>query len=401
MKNLARVIGKTTRRRLTIGKEVEWPLPDQLVGIEIEVERTAGAFLPDEVLGWRKTSDGSLRNGVEYVLSQPLAQKELAASIHYMFESARFIRMPTSSTHIHVDMLEEDTPATAMQSIFLLSYMMEDGIFGLADPGREYCGFTNKLTLLPSHTLKYILSPTFEEDGYIFENINGAGRYYGLNLLALNKYGSLEFRYFPTATSADELIDWVKLVQSFKKAAVQLENIAGVQNMMRNEESYQGFINEHFNTWAARMLELVPYKAAKHRLIEALALAVSDYERSGLAAPDGRTYRGVIGAKRFAKLTKKERQSAAETPVQGTPGIDEVPADVPSATPRRNGATRAEPDDVAFMQQMVREGRFRSPIPRLGESFAAYQQRYNTMYSHFVQSTAGNNPINPSRRSAA
>ena len=61
-----------------------------------------------------------------------------------------------------------------------------------------------------------------EEDEWVLRNIEDEdlGRYHGLNVVALAKYGSLEFRYFPSTTSHTDMIKWVKFVQLAKLVLV-------------------------------------------------------------------------------------------------------------------------------------------------------------------------------------
>ena len=331
MKSLASLIGKRERNMLK-NIDVEWVLPEQLMGIEVEVDRSPGDsshswIFPDTVAGWRRTSDGSLRNGVEYVLECPKAGKDLTTAILNLFQEGVFGRQTTSSTHVHLDMLEADTTSGMMQAMVLLVYATEDTIFALSDPGREFCGFTNKLNTVGEDLLAYVLQDNIDDDsGRALSNYSSAGRYYGLNLMSLVKYGSLEFRYFPTATSHQELIDWVQLVQSYKRAVFDLGSIEGVKHMLRSEDSYSEFVTTYFKQWAEWFFKVCPYKKVVKSTNTALAIA-----NASKVEPVEMDYRKAYKNKKFSKLHKKVKVAkVAPTPVLEH-GFDMNPATVQEA----------------------------------------------------------------------
>src|SRR5690606_33589053 len=114
MRNVAQVLGRQPRKKLVFDK-IAWPNNDQLIGLEIEVDSVGNKRVKfpdlDYSTAWRKTNDGSLRNGYEYVLRNPLAGDALSEAIHEFFVSEPVIhRTSTGSTHIHIDMMEENTP---------------------------------------------------------------------------------------------------------------------------------------------------------------------------------------------------------------------------------------------------------------------------------------------------
>lgn len=314
MKSLAQLVGKRERVLLKY-EDVQWVLPDQLMGIEVEVDRSHSSeasvsyFFPDSVTGWQRRSDGSLRNGVEYVLESPKSGKELTTAILNLFLEGTYGRESTSSTHVHLDMLDAGTTSGVLQAMFLLVYGTEDTIFALSDPGREFCGYTNKLSTIEPGLLEYVLQDNIDDDDErSIRNYSPADRYYGLNLQALVKYGSLEFRYFPTATSQQELIDWVQLVQSYKRAAVALGSIEGTKAAFSSESSYEQFITTYFQPWAEWFFKVCPYNKVRKSINTALSLA---NVRKVTHLPVVNYY-AVIKSNKFSKLIKKRKVLASE-----------------------------------------------------------------------------------------
>jgi hypothetical protein len=280
MKNLASLFNKPVRKFGSVRRSA-WPLPDQMIGLELEAEGKDGAYLPaKETLSyWDTKKDGSLLHGVVYILIRPLRGDELAGALDEIFQKpAKFKRFMTGSTHIHLDMTEKDTSAEVVKSIVFMMYCLESVIFQITDPAREYCGYTNKLISAPETLIGAILSAA-EEDGFAYlkqlcnDNYN-IGRYYGLNVMALSRFGSLEFRYFPTATTQDELESWIRLVMQVKIAATE-NALTELINVFNSEDRYERFINTYFAEWRDAFLQYMPAYMVRERAKKAIAAAQS------------------------------------------------------------------------------------------------------------------------------
>lgn len=267
-----RTLAQTLNRRI-IKKydkvDFAYPLHHTLMGVEMEVECSTligETRLPREVsLQWSVKGDGSLSDGLEYVLAVPLSGDALASAVHTFFDVVKPGRASTSSTHIHINMLDEESDIATVQRMVLIAYVLEEAIFHMADPGREYCGYCTKLSQAPELLLRDMLNPTLDEPQFL-KNIKNSsiGRYYGLNTQALGKYGTVEFRYFPTASSEAELNDWISLVQSFKLAALNTASLAELGEIFTNEQNYVAFIRKFFDKWADQILESVSFVVAKN-----------------------------------------------------------------------------------------------------------------------------------------
>lgn len=272
MKQLAKVFNRNPvyRKKST----VDWPLPEQLVGLEVEAENIRNIQVwPDEAgfgMYWRRTSDGSLQRGNEYVLAQPQSGDALGGAIQSFFSTGKLMRDPAGSTHIHLNMMGEDDTVDGLRNLCVLMYLFEELLFVVGDPGRAACGYTNRLITAPEQVLRTIFNPLLDEKpqmlAHVFSDMSGGSRYYGFNMKALGKHGTVEFRYFPTATSAEELINWIKLLMSFKKAAINLGTVAGIERMLASEDTYLEFVNENFGAWYEQFLATIPYSQASSTL---------------------------------------------------------------------------------------------------------------------------------------
>jgi hypothetical protein len=252
-----------------------------MIGIELEIEAKGESILPkkNDLTYWEADKDGSLLNGVEYRLIRPLRGDELAGAIDEMFQKPhKFERYMTGSTHIHLDMTEEATTAEIVKNITFMMYCLESVIFQITDPTREYCGYTNKLISAPETLIGAILNAS-EEDGFKYlkdlcaDHYN-IGRFYGLNVLALAQFGSIEFRYFPTAVSREELEAWIRLVMQIKQAAAGV-SITQMIDIFNSEERYEQFINTYFAEWRDDFLRYVPATTAAMMAQKAIAVSQS------------------------------------------------------------------------------------------------------------------------------
>lgn len=327
MKNVAQTLRKTSRgKKEDNSQRYVFPLPDQLIGLEVEIdvpergEHFQQAFRWPEQYApyWNKTRDGSLRNGNEFVLATPMAGNMLSDAICKLYSGGTTIfRTTTGSTHIHVDMLEDDTPIACVQVLVLLLFMLEGAIFAGCDPGREWCGYTNKLSSAPDALLGSVLNCDLNEspdsflDAIAGPSAQTIGRYYGLNLQALAKYGSVEFRYFPTATSADELASWVTMVQMFKKAALDIGTVNNLQEVVENESRYNDLIATYFGPWLDAFMKEVPHYKAVASFQKALATAASQQCRIGNERwSEEFDPRAITNSKMYTKLIKKRKKDA-------------------------------------------------------------------------------------------
>ena len=109
-----------------------------------------------------------------------------------------------------------------------------------------------------------------------FINATSVSRYYGLNLQALTKYGSVEFRYFPTAESADELVRWVKLVQIFKKAALEIGTTDKLIALLTTEEGYNSFLATYFSEYSAEVEASGGYEKVRALMQKALIISKTE-----------------------------------------------------------------------------------------------------------------------------
>lgn len=243
--------------------KVDWLDPKQNIGIEVEVEFDRDTTTnPDSLNLWTVKMDGSLRHGQEFVLSRPLRGDALSGAIEEFFRHNRVRKSPTSGTHIHVDMRDKASTLDVVKTMASIIACIEPAIFGMFAEGREWCGYTNPITTIGEQASFSVFSDKADPDTFraVFTPQTREYKYYGFNMLPLGRYGSVEFRYFNTAETAEELIEWVQFCMAVKMAAVSIDNRSNLKYYLSDEICWEEFLNKFFPQWRDRMLPLLPYK---------------------------------------------------------------------------------------------------------------------------------------------
>lgn len=286
MISVAELANKQVRTK-RLKKEYTFVLPDNLMGVEVEVDNDSTGltvFADASSLGyWRRHHDGSLVNGYEYTLSMPLAGDTLGEAIAELYAPpSSFTRTFTGSTHIHMDMLEEHVSVATLRTLVLMVYALEPMLYAAGDSSREWCGYANSLKSADPLLLSTLFSDDVESSfRRVYTRGGQLGRYYGLNMAALNDYGSLEFRYFPTATSDTELVRWINLVQSFKKAALSIGSPEALKDIINNEDSFNGMLQEFFGEYRSEQEALNGWRSV-HSFFTKAGIIVKDAQLEDL-----------------------------------------------------------------------------------------------------------------------
>lgn len=247
--------------------KVDWLDPKQNVGIEIEVEQGEGVVLSPGSNYWSVKPDGSLRNGREYVLSRPMRGDNLSAAIEEFFANNQTRRSPTAGTHIHIDMRDRRSTMDVVKTMAAIVACIEPAIFTMFAEGRDWCGYTNPMTTLPAQA-SYPLFCDKATDGEFVSVFNPGTReykYYGFNMLPLGRYGSVEFRYFNTAETPEELVEWVQFCVAVKLAAVAINTRANLKPYLSSPVGWEDFLTSFFPAWKDRIMEALPFKDAYFR----------------------------------------------------------------------------------------------------------------------------------------
>lgn len=205
-------------------------------GIEIETEVTSKGKYPADFLVyndkfdgvdqflvpslepfWKALTDGSLRNyGIEYILKKPLPHKSTMEALDVFKEKTKeipFIPCPHScSVHVHINMVRENFTTFAS---FLTLWVLYENILV------EYCGEGRRSNF-------FAMPVRCSEEVYlnIMKMFQGLARgnassliwneqmvkYSSVNLATMSSLGSLEIRTFRGTSDADEIKEWVTIL---------------------------------------------------------------------------------------------------------------------------------------------------------------------------------------------
>jgi hypothetical protein len=208
----------------TISKTFGLGSPKGEFGIEIETE---GRDLPDGRITKTFTghTDGSLRNGMEYV-SIPIDHKEIETCVNNLRGELTgkygAVIAPTyrSSTHIHQNFTSR--PWSDVLGTTILWTMVEPLVFSIF-PHRDGSLFC--MSSYDTGDMTKNISEICDELGYNFGNrgFRPRGKYSSLNMGRLGDLGTLEFRVFPSSVDGGEISRWAKWLVNLREI-VQAED---------------------------------------------------------------------------------------------------------------------------------------------------------------------------------
>lgn len=215
--DIAQIFGLSPRRRME---------PDKEVGIEIEVE---GIYLPRDLDGrrynWAFKQEGSLRGDEcgEYVLRKPIERSKVFEEVEklgalFKQRDSRIFGSNRTSVHVHINV--QDWNIVEVINFVILYLIYEDILV-------RYCGESREgnLFCLRSKDAEYLYSALFNVGTTKnYENLQGNNlRYASINVEALSKFGSLEFRSMRGTVDPSEIEEWVNILLSLKDFAKETE----------------------------------------------------------------------------------------------------------------------------------------------------------------------------------
>lgn len=189
------------------------------VGIEVECE---GRGLPVEMLShWKCTRDGSLRNGgIEYVLRKPYPRDKVETALKYLDRKiketgARLDMSNRTSVHVHVNCMDLSMKQTIS---YICMYLLFEELL------MQYCGKDRhgNLFCLDAQSADYLVGymrEAIQQDTYSILGTDEL-RYASINVTALQKFGSLEFRALRGTADVKTIKTWVDILLRLKDKAI-------------------------------------------------------------------------------------------------------------------------------------------------------------------------------------
>ena len=200
------------------------------LGIEVELEEVQGDDL-HHVPGWDVHQDMSLRNGMEFVFAGPSQGDAVSTRIATLTTRLdSFVANPRTSTHVHVDMSWSTTEH--LRTLFFFMYAFDEILFELFDPGRKWCGYCCSLAEMDPDKLRSIITsltgPSHASLLTVLQRQRNSDRYYGFNIQALIRHGTVEFRHFPGGILGEQLERIAELANNivYNTRDVSIEDLA-------------------------------------------------------------------------------------------------------------------------------------------------------------------------------
>lgn len=218
----------------------KFSLPDTYVGIEIEVENVNSTFtqhILDHCSMWESHRDGSLRGGMEFVFNRPLAGVDVERAVREFCnvsnEAPSVLGITPNSScrtgiHIHVNMQENEDTHVTLQNYIKLFWMFEHAFFGWAGEWRKLIGYCRPISEGSEESVEPFLHlTTLKDEKELLYQLKHPklSRYHSMNVASLVKYGTVEFRLFPTVFDAELILTWVLSLLLLKKAARWFEKL--------------------------------------------------------------------------------------------------------------------------------------------------------------------------------
>lgn len=209
-------------------KVIEWfPLKKRVgeVGIEIEVEAGEHRTPMIENTYWFTGGDGSLRgNSAEYILKNPVKRKEIPKVLNnlkklWKEQDVRFIKSVRTSTHVHINMQQQEFKEVI--SFFVLYSIFEDlfvKFCGREREGNLFCLRGRDAGFLIEHLVG--ISTNGNWNSLSDNNI----RYASVNMAALAKFGSMEFRAMRGTSDFSQIKLWINMLLRLKDNALAYDN---------------------------------------------------------------------------------------------------------------------------------------------------------------------------------
>lgn len=189
-------------------------------GIEVEVEGVKLPVVDNNV--WTTTHDGSLRGeSAEYIFKKPLVFEKVELALNSLKNSfqkngSQLNFSYRTSVHVHVNVQQFDR--VQLGNLIYLYMLFEEPLIrfcGKSRVGNRFC-----LRIRDAEAfLPYVTHAFIERELPVLDQ--NEVRYLGMNLGALNKFGSVEFRSMRGTMDVDVLMKWVGMLNKMRTFALK------------------------------------------------------------------------------------------------------------------------------------------------------------------------------------
>lgn len=236
-----------------------------LFGVEIEVE---GANLPtDPIGGWNKVDDGSLRGEFprtrcENVFRGPVPKdqaKYLITALAKAHSEANVLMSFRTSVHVHMNV--QPLFQCELSTLLYLYVLMEPMLIKFC--GDERIGNRFCLRCIDAESVIDNMIHIARRGAEVAHRIGGEQRYSAINLAAIAKYGSVEFRGMRGTLDVDTLHKWLDILDALRVYALNIRDPRVVRDTFR-QIPFTEFVN---NVFGKKLAEVLLYEGAEEDCI--------------------------------------------------------------------------------------------------------------------------------------
>ena len=205
-----------------------WALPKTLLGLEFEYEGVYGPLDNNDPHWsfWEMHRDDSLKDhGQEFTFRVPLFGIDAYNAIQWLMDQAQKNKYKCSSRcgiHVHLDVREMET--SQWVGFVILYTILEPILFNWIGDNRE-----NSIYCLPFYKadeslreacacVRAALDDDTKDTSTILRTAKNFARYAALNLQALAKFGSVEFRHLKTTHDFERVHNWINMIMCLRTA---------------------------------------------------------------------------------------------------------------------------------------------------------------------------------------
>lgn len=227
------------------------PCPSLLYGLELEIEN-----LHDEEYRWlqgsmRMTEDGSLRNGMEFVL-QPMTYSHVELVLRDFYQRNRINNNNYSercSIHVHTNV--QNLTFEQLASVCLIYQVFERVLFRWIGNERDRNIFCVPWYDTGNMTHR-IVNRIKDGDTWITGDWL---KYTALNLIPISPQGTIEWRHMHGHCDVDQIMQWLRFIGHIYRIAISM-SFDAVKNMfvyLNTTSQYLDAINSVFGDDAAAL----------------------------------------------------------------------------------------------------------------------------------------------------
>jgi len=246
----------------------QFVLPDQHIGIELEMEGVSDGLDMTKTLFWETDREDSLRDrGAEIILSEPLSGHDLHRALEELpslfSENTEAIKSRRGSTHIHLD--ARNLTVEQATGVMMLATVLEPYLFTIFGAERRFNHFCLPVEdsyhqLRAMGYARLVAAPPYESLRSTINFLRDALPKYsatsGVHLVGRNgntEYGSIEFRQMRALQNTPEdfalLRVWINVVMCLMRTVQTTPDILSAEWFVKvSDLSVQSLLDQVFDT---------------------------------------------------------------------------------------------------------------------------------------------------------